>query len=196
MKSHNYSFDVNVKSWVQPYIDKKWPITAFKIDPDVRRKGKPVTPKVLRLSFKTDNLFYPYRGYQQDRANSSTLKRNLLLYVLAENPVACQTEAGQKIVGEVLKDGVVPEPILTQIAEYSGVEVEVFKNANTLTRFSENVNATERTSDLTFTDKPKIALASKNKVSQNPALLFGGGAAILGGLGFIVSRNLRRSRHR
>jgi hypothetical protein len=62
-----YGFGTTLKDWVEPYVKQNWVITAFRI------AGKPLEgspshralhnlrAKPVRLSFKTDRPFYPYR---------------------------------------------------------------------------------------------------------------------------------------
>jgi Uncharacterized protein conserved in bacteria (DUF2330) len=62
LTDHGYEFAPELKDWVKPYIEAKWVITASKIAKD--RDGlavKNVNSKAVRMSFKTDAPFYPYR---------------------------------------------------------------------------------------------------------------------------------------
>jgi Uncharacterized protein conserved in bacteria (DUF2330) len=62
LTDHGYAFAPELKDWVKPYIEAKWVITASKIAKD--RDGlavKNVDSKAVRMSFKTDSPFYPYR---------------------------------------------------------------------------------------------------------------------------------------
>jgi hypothetical protein len=74
-----YGFGTTLKEWVEPYVKQDWVITAFRIagepqeDPPTQRgpTGKKssrfqsgmhnLRAKPVRLSFKTDRPFYPYR---------------------------------------------------------------------------------------------------------------------------------------
>jgi hypothetical protein len=59
LTGHGYPFRKELVSWVEPYVKKRWKITAFKI-----ARGDPsggVGTKALRMSFTTDEPFFPYR---------------------------------------------------------------------------------------------------------------------------------------
>ena len=46
--------------WLTPYVAGKWKISAFKITQDPKT-GQLATTKAVRMSFKTDRPFFPYR---------------------------------------------------------------------------------------------------------------------------------------
>ena len=47
--------------WLAPYVRQKWKITAFKIAGDAKTGGGGIDASAVRLSFKADHPFYPYR---------------------------------------------------------------------------------------------------------------------------------------
>jgi hypothetical protein len=60
LKEHGYEFSDSLKSWADYYVKSRWKITAFK----VARKSADqpsVSTSSVRMSFKTDKPFYPYR---------------------------------------------------------------------------------------------------------------------------------------
>ena len=74
-----YGFGTTLKDWVEPYVKNEWVITAFRIAGEPSEGTKPaigatarrsgprssesnhLRAKPVRLSFKTDRPFYPYR---------------------------------------------------------------------------------------------------------------------------------------
>jgi hypothetical protein len=62
LKDHEYELSPSLTEWADHYIKMKWKITAFKID----REGasKDVGTKAVRMTFKTDRPFFPYREPQ------------------------------------------------------------------------------------------------------------------------------------
>ncbi len=60
LKKNGYSNDPELQSWLFPYVAAKWRITAFKITQDPKT-GQLATTKPVRMSFKTDRPFFPYR---------------------------------------------------------------------------------------------------------------------------------------
>lgn len=64
LTDHGYHFRPELKTWLQPYLDRDWVITAFKIAGD--DDGKLAT-KALRMSFDSPRPFYPYREPSDQR---------------------------------------------------------------------------------------------------------------------------------
>lgn len=54
-----------LKEWLARYVEQRWKITAFKLaqpaDPERPEAARELGTKAVRLSFKTDRPFYPYR---------------------------------------------------------------------------------------------------------------------------------------
>jgi hypothetical protein len=64
LTKNGYSNDPELQSWLAPYVADKWKITAFKILQDPQ-SGQLATTKAVRMSFKTDKPFFPYREPEQ-----------------------------------------------------------------------------------------------------------------------------------
>ncbi|BBM86620.1 DUF2330 domain-containing protein [Candidatus Uabimicrobium amorphum] len=82
LQQHEYQFPKNLKQWIQPYIDKGWKISAFKIAKDVDKKQ--IATSAVRMSFATERPFFPYREPQHAN-NEKTTKRLLRVYFLSNN---------------------------------------------------------------------------------------------------------------
>jgi hypothetical protein len=87
LKENGYAYSEELKAWAQPYLEKKWMITALKVAKDKDGKGQQdVGAAALRMSFQTDRPLFPYRE-PDSRSAAETLeaKRRLLrIYFLAE----------------------------------------------------------------------------------------------------------------
>jgi hypothetical protein len=59
LTDHGYDFSPALKEWVKPYLKRAWKINAFKVAKD--NAGKEVATAAVRLSFKTEQPFFPYR---------------------------------------------------------------------------------------------------------------------------------------
>ena len=57
---HGYSADPELYEWLTPYVASKWKISAFKISQDPKT-GALARTKAVRMSFKADRPFFPYR---------------------------------------------------------------------------------------------------------------------------------------
>ncbi len=60
IKDHGFSADPELYEWLTPYVAGKWKISAFKITQDPKT-GTLATTKAVRMSFKTERPFFPYR---------------------------------------------------------------------------------------------------------------------------------------
>jgi hypothetical protein len=82
LQEHGYAASPSLLGWVQPYIEKKWKITAFKISGD--QNGESIGTSPVRMSFKTDAPFFPYREPEDQRTNGSTGPRLLRVFFLGD----------------------------------------------------------------------------------------------------------------
>jgi hypothetical protein len=57
---HGYATRPALTAWLQPYVEKGWIITAFKIA-KVDGERPRLATRAVRMSFATDRPFYPYR---------------------------------------------------------------------------------------------------------------------------------------
>ena len=87
-----YAFGDNLKDWIEPYVRNKWVVTAFRIagekpagsEPakgthDLRAKGThDLRAKAVRMSFKTERPFYPYREPADQRDHKANFEPRLL----------------------------------------------------------------------------------------------------------------------
>ncbi len=65
LQSHGYTTRPALASWLTPYIDQRWIITAFKIAGGPENKA--VSTSAVRMSFKSERPFYPYREPSDQR---------------------------------------------------------------------------------------------------------------------------------
>jgi hypothetical protein len=59
LKKNKYATRPALEKWLKRYTDNEWVITAFKIIKD--KTAHRAAPKGVRMSFKTDKPFHPYR---------------------------------------------------------------------------------------------------------------------------------------
>lgn len=82
LQEHGYAASPSLLQWVQPYIDKKWKITAFKISGEKGVEAIGTSP--VRMSFKTEAPFFPYREPEDQREPGATDPRLLRVFFLAD----------------------------------------------------------------------------------------------------------------
>jgi hypothetical protein len=83
LKEHGYASTPDLVEWFKPYLERNWKISAFKIDRDAQNDGF-ASAKSVRMSFKTDAPFFPYREPASQRSGARSKDwRMLRTYVLA-----------------------------------------------------------------------------------------------------------------
>lgn len=83
LKANGYASSPELVDWLEPYVERKWRVTAFKIDGDGTRAAE---SKSVRMSFKADAPFYPYREPASQRTGSG--QRSLRVFFLSDARVA------------------------------------------------------------------------------------------------------------
>jgi hypothetical protein len=78
LKTRGYEFGPQLVNWLKPYIENEWVMTAFRIAKRVPVSAGPGGPprpafdemqgKAVRMTFKTDAPFYPYREPEEPKA--------------------------------------------------------------------------------------------------------------------------------
>jgi hypothetical protein len=84
LNEHHYAAQPDLLEWFEPYIQKKWKISAFKIA--YRSTGEPFATSPVKMSFQTDQPFFPYREPSNQRSQDQNQSpRVLRLYVLSDS---------------------------------------------------------------------------------------------------------------
>jgi Uncharacterized protein conserved in bacteria (DUF2330) len=84
LSEHHYAARPDLIEWFEPYIQKKWKITAFKIA--YHSTGEAFATSPVKMSFQTDQPFFPYREPSNQRErNQDQPRRVLRLYVLSDS---------------------------------------------------------------------------------------------------------------
>ena len=83
LKRNGYASSPQLIEWVRPYLERQWKITAFKISRNPKSKDQ-VDSAAVRMSFKTDEPYFPYREpATSGRSQSRQEPRLLRVYLLA-----------------------------------------------------------------------------------------------------------------
>jgi hypothetical protein len=84
----HYEFTAELEAWVKPYVEEDWIVTAFKINKEAADKPG-VSTKAIRMSFTTNQPFFPYREPEDktppDKRQSD--QRLLRVFFLSTNRV-------------------------------------------------------------------------------------------------------------
>jgi hypothetical protein len=92
LAGHGYDARPELREWLQPYVQQRSMITAFKIARDAREKS--VATRAVRMSFTADTPFFPYRE-PSDQREGPKRPRELFVYVVA----------AERLDGSIGKDG-------------------------------------------------------------------------------------------
>lgn len=78
LKQHGYASSPELVEWYAPYVARGWKITAFKID---SASAERVSTAAVRMSFGTDEPFFPYR--EPKPAHRPASERLLRVFMVA-----------------------------------------------------------------------------------------------------------------
>ena len=81
LKKHGYQSSPALAVWLEKYVKDNWKITAFKIAQDSDGEAIPMQLGAVRMSFKTEQPFYPYREPVNPAASEDKHPPNRLLQV-------------------------------------------------------------------------------------------------------------------
>ena len=84
LKAHGYASSPPLMEWAKVYVDRNWYITAFKISAGAERARR-LEAGAVRMSFRTEQPFFPYREPQQTaRATIPPSARLLKVYFIGD----------------------------------------------------------------------------------------------------------------
>jgi hypothetical protein len=89
LSEHHYAARPDLIEWFEPYIQMKWKISAFKIA--YRATGETFATSPVKMSFQTDQPFFPYREPSNQRVQDQNQPQRVLrLYVLSDSKMDAQ----------------------------------------------------------------------------------------------------------
>jgi len=114
LRDHGYAFSPSLTEWLKPYVRDGWVVTAFRIagqppplepEPDRAATGKGgdarrpggLRSSVVRMSFKTDRPFFPYREPADQRdEQAGRVPRSLRVYLVGPKRFAGKLGDGSR----------------------------------------------------------------------------------------------------
>ncbi len=87
LKRNGFASDARLGSWIGPYVERGWAITAFRFRPE----GAAFSSAPMMISFRTPSPFYPYR---EPTATNAPASRSLRIYLVAPERRAGRLENG------------------------------------------------------------------------------------------------------
>lgn len=108
LKDHGYADGPTLAAWLNPYVEKRWIVTAFKVAAPEGTTG-PATlgTEAVRMTFSTDRPFFPYREPEDQRtppprgAPVGDGSRELLLDVVASQRMTATVGESRAFPGSV-----------------------------------------------------------------------------------------------
>jgi len=166
LKQNNYSWTPKLEAWLTPYVASKWFVTAFKLNKpktsglSLGDANQPLVTRAIRMSFATDQPFYPYSepGAKQKARAASPYGRTLRVAFLSMERMQ-GTLAGTSSWASNLLFAGSPKPISNtawtadQWLTFSKLEGQIAM-PTTLTYWRDDSNPRPGTIDLYFSPDP------------------------------------------
>lgn len=170
LRDHGYAFTPEVAAWAQPYLEKRWYMTAMKIDKDGgNRTSAALAASALRITFQTDRPLFPYRE-PDSRHDASLLHapdRLLRIYFLAESRYEGQFPSAQPWSGKTQWSQPLPSNQRSQLLEDLGLPESTGPAKAWLTKFEDNWPYGQAPGDVYFTKS-----ANQQRLSNNAPATF------------------------
>lgn len=166
LKKRGYEFGPQLANWLKPYIENNWVMTAFRIAKRVA-VGRGVDPatvgnattemqgKAVRMTFKTETPFYPYREPEapkmEPRPGWYPSSRFLRVFFLASKRVNATLGTGNTswVAGMPWSDKLNASQ-MEAVAAKLKVDPAALKNANWLTEFEDRSSPRQGTDEVYF----------------------------------------------
>ncbi|HVY47457.1 MAG TPA: DUF2330 domain-containing protein [Minicystis sp.] len=168
LAEHGYDARPALAKWLEPYVAKRWIVTAFKVAKAASDEDRGVSTEALRMTFTTDKPFFPYREPEDQRENlpaaAKAETRTLRAYVLSPDRAVGALGNGAAWPGKVLYS----EPARADVM--GGLPFPLPPNA-WLTAFEDTSSPRPGVDDLFFTasaDKSPVVPAPIEDVEHLP----------------------------
>jgi hypothetical protein len=86
LATNGYAHSDDLAQWAAPYVEKAWTFTAFKLATPQGERG--LSTSAVRMSFRTDRPFYPYREPQGQQEGTIASDRALRVFFVADRRFA------------------------------------------------------------------------------------------------------------
>lgn len=190
LRDHGYAFTPEVAAWAQPYLDKRWYMTAMKIAKDSGDRANPtVAASALRITFQTARPLFPYRE-PDSRKEAAQLKapdRLLRIYFVAESRYEGQFSPSQEWSGRTRWSQPLRSEQRSELLQYLGLPEATGPAKAWLTEFEDHWPYGKAPGDVYFSES-----VDQRKIASNPDAPFDPTLAVA--LGFVVVRSVMRKK--
>jgi hypothetical protein len=155
LKEHGYSSRPELEEWLEPYVKSGWKITAFKIakkDP----KDKDVATTALRMTFHTEQPFFPYsEPADQRKVAGYTPMRLLRVYFVAKERMSGSLKDSKNMWpgSAVWADDIKPAD-RSKVLEQLKLPEKTAPASWRLTEFEDHASPRPGTTDVVFSASP------------------------------------------
>ncbi len=150
LQEHGYASSPALVEWYRPYIEKRWYLTAFKIASGADGT-KRVDADAVRMSFKSDQPFFPYREPKQDHAGKPAPGPRLLqVYFIAAERGEGTLASGATWSGRTAWSGTLDGAARKELARQLRLPVGDLAATSRLTLFQDAVLERSGDADLYF----------------------------------------------
>ncbi|MFO0804824.1 MAG: DUF2330 domain-containing protein [Gemmataceae bacterium] len=168
LKKRGYEFGPQLVNWLKPYIENDWVMTAFRIakrvavgkGPQPPVAGKAVNEmhgKAVRMTFKTDTPFYPYREPESPKEEPKrpgwySPGRFLRVFLLADRRMSgtLGDTGGPWTAGSTAWTDKLDPSQMEMVAVKLKIDPALLKNANWLTEFEDRSSPRKGTDEVYF----------------------------------------------
>ena len=154
LSQHDYAAPPELTDWFVPYLKAHWKITAFKIAKE--HTEHPISTSAVRMSFVTDQPFFPYRepAYQRDPSVSHE-QRVLRVFMLSSERMDgelrnSQNVESQKWSSQTVWTNQLPETLRPDLARELALSTDQLPSTMWLTIFEDQSTPRTGTADLFF----------------------------------------------
>ncbi len=122
LDDHEYPTSDSLAEWLQIYTDQGWIITAFKLSKKGESEG--LSTKAVRLTFESEQPFYPYREPKAETSSANGGPRELKVFLLTDARYEGHVGENGSWPAKTLWSGPMNEHYLRNLAEAMDVELE------------------------------------------------------------------------
>lgn len=196
---HGYASSPDLVEWFKPYIERNWKISAFKIDRDPQ-SAHAAASGTVRMSFKTDAPFFPYREPASQRVPGKAEPRLLRAYVLAATRVDGTLGGAGNWPGKAVWANQITEKDRETLLAHSKLPAGTAAGALWLTEFEDGSTPRPGTDDVFFRASqaggtverpPVVHYVRSDKWNLEDYLYLGFVALLLSGFLYVAYRVVR-----
>ena len=188
LQEHGYAYTPEAAAWAQPYLEKRWFMTAMKIAKDGNDRAMPgVSASALRITFQTEHPLFPYRepDSRQDAAKLNVKDRLLRIYFVAESRYEGRFPSGQAWEGKPRWSQPLQKEQRAQLLHHLGLPETTGPSKFWLTEFDDHWPYGQAPGDVYFS-----AAADQRRLTRTQRMTFDPTLAIA--IGLVLARPLFR----